>query len=81
MVTAPKSALASRIEYPKSEIENQNARVVELADTRVLEALAARLTGSSPVPGTTRLRLAMQDYDEVSRRSGPGVGGPSLHHS
>jgi hypothetical protein len=28
------------------------ARVVKLADTRVLEALAARLAGSSPVPGT-----------------------------
>jgi hypothetical protein len=41
------------------------ARVVELADTRVLEALAARLTGSSPVPGIS-LRRAFrlrQGYD------------------
>ena len=30
-----------------------SARVVELADTTVLEAVAARLAGSSPVPGTT----------------------------
>lgn len=40
----------SKISNLPSEIIR--ARVVELADTRVLEALAARLTGSSPVPGT-----------------------------
>ena len=35
--------------------------MVELADTRVLEALAERLVGSSPAPGTTRLRFCSAD--------------------
>lgn len=43
------------------------ARVVELADTRVLEALAARLTGSSPVPGTTLAGLAEHSWRVLSR--------------
>ena len=47
------SALPWAIRYPKSAIRNPNARVVELADTRVLEALAERLVGSSPAPGTS----------------------------
>jgi hypothetical protein len=55
VVSGRESGLAYPIENPKSDIENQDARVVELADTTVLEAVAARLEGSSPFPGTTHL--------------------------
>jgi hypothetical protein len=43
--------LRPAIENPKSKVENTRARVVELADTTVLEAVAERLAGSSPVLG------------------------------
>jgi hypothetical protein len=64
IVPALKLRLHPRFGNHHPETAFSHARVVELADTTVLEAVAERLTGSSPVPGTS----GCADMENVLKR-------------